>query len=72
MLITIVEAVSCENLRCIHFAKSVKLPVDIRTYYCQACGSINPVRGVDADVVASAEKYAEFLRGVQPSASRVK
>jgi hypothetical protein len=62
MLITIVEVVSCENLKCSQFAKIVKLPSDIRTYYCQVCGSINQVRGVDASIAFSPERYAGYLR----------
>ncbi|HOK53122.1 MAG TPA: hypothetical protein PLZ21_08550 [Armatimonadota bacterium] len=62
MLITIVEAVSCENPRCSQFAKQVKLPSGIRTYYCQVCGSINQVRGIDASVVFSPERYKEYLK----------
>jgi len=61
MLIAIVEAVSCENPRCTEFAKPVDLPREKRTYYCQTCGSINRVRGVDAGILASPEKYKEFL-----------
>jgi hypothetical protein len=72
MLITIVEAVSCENPKCVQFAKLVKMPSGIRTYYCQVCGSINPVRGVDADIVSSPEKYAEHLRGYSAARRRGK
>ena len=62
MLITIVEAVSCENPQCSQFAKPVKLPSGIRTYYCQVCGSISQVRGVDASIAFSPERYTEHLR----------
>jgi hypothetical protein len=61
MLIAIVEAVSCETPRCSEFAKPVDLPRAVRSYYCQTCGSINRFRGVDANTLASPERYRQFL-----------
>lgn len=61
MLIAIVEVVSCENPLCSEFSKTVELPRGSRTYYCQTCGSVSRVRGVDASVLASPERYEEFL-----------
>ena len=62
MLITIVDVVSCENPKCSQFAKQVDLPRELRTYYCQTCGSVNQIRGIDAGIAFSTEKYAKFLK----------
>ena len=61
MLISLIEVVTCENPNCSEFATMVELPRGARTYYCQTCGKVSRVRGVDARVLASPEKFKEFL-----------
>jgi hypothetical protein len=64
MLISLVEAVSCENPQCADFAKVVDAPRGMRQYYCATCGRTSPVRAVDAEVLKTPASYAEFLRRV--------
>ena len=61
MLLTIVDVVSCENTQCRQFALIVPHAPDLRSYYCQVCGEITHLRGVDASLVASPDRYTAYL-----------
>lgn len=61
MLISIIEVVTCENPGCSEFGTMIEMPRDTRTYYCQTCGRVSRVRGVDARVLASPESFKEYL-----------
>jgi hypothetical protein len=61
MLIHMVEAVSCENRQCAEFAKLADVPRSVRRYYCPTCHRVSPVRGVDAQLLTSPDKYEQFL-----------
>lgn len=65
MLISLVEAVSCENPQCAEFAKVVDQPRTIRSYYCPTCSKTSTVRAVDAHLLNSRNEYAEFLRRLE-------
>ena len=65
MLISLVEAVSCENPQCAEFAKLVDQPRSIRSYYCPTCSKTTAVRAVDAHLLGSRTNYAEFLRRLE-------
>jgi len=61
MLISMVEAASCENRQCAEFARLVNVPRTARSYYCPTCSRVSPVRGVDTRLLGSPKQYAEFL-----------
>ena len=62
MILTLVDIVSCENPQCRQFARIAHHTPDLRSYYCQICGTISRPRAVDASLVASAERYEAYLR----------
>ncbi|MDO8683054.1 MAG: hypothetical protein Q7N50_06200 [Armatimonadota bacterium] len=62
MLISMVEAASCENPQCAEYAKLAHTPKHVRRYYCPTCSNTSPVRGIDAQLLKSPNEYATFLK----------
>lgn len=61
MLLTMVDTVSCENPECRDFAKIVTSDGSAKTYYCLVCGKISHARAVDVNLIASPERYRNYL-----------
>jgi hypothetical protein len=67
MLLTMIEVVSCENLKCRDFALVMPNPHRLRSYYCPLCGKVSSVRVVDANLAESPQRFKAYvLERVQP------
>lgn len=62
MLLTLVDVISCENLKCRDFGKVISHSRGLKSYYCPVCGTVSRARMADADLANDLEGYRAYLR----------